>query len=75
VAALEDVGRNANLDAWSLNRTSHLVGFRVDRGGRLVAESTAPTAGLTTEELKFYLRLTAATADRMELALTGRDGQ
>jgi hypothetical protein len=75
VAALEDVGRNADLDAWSLNRTSHLIGFRVDRAGRLIAESTAPLAGLTTEELKLYLRLTAGTADRMELALTGKDAQ
>jgi hypothetical protein len=75
VAALEDVGCNADLDAWSLNRTSHIVGFRVDRAGRLIAESTAPLTWLTTEELKVYLRLTAATADRMELTRTGKDGQ
>lgn len=53
----------------------HLIGFRVDRAGRLIAESTAPLAGLMTEELKLYLRLTAGTADRMELALTGKDAQ
>lgn len=55
------------------NRESHLVGFRIDRKGRLAAEAWVPKPGLTSEEFQLYLRSVAAEADRFEFVLTGRD--
>jgi hypothetical protein len=66
---------DAYLWAWRRNRASNLVGFRVDRQRRLLAEAVAPAIGLTQEEFVVYLRAVAAEADRMELVLTGRDVQ
>ncbi len=71
----EDMGQVASLYAWRLNRTSRLVGIRVDSRDRFVAEAAVPKAGLTTDEMRRYLRVVAAGADRLELVLTGRDVQ
>ena len=59
--------------AWRRNRVSALVGFRVDRRGRLLAESWVPRPGLTSEEFQVYARNLAAEADRVEHLLSGRD--
>ncbi len=59
--------------AWVRNRTTQLVGFRIDRRQRLVGEAWLPKAGLTPEEFRLYLRLVAAECDRFEYLLTGRD--
>src|SRR5687767_9734227 len=59
--------------AWRRNRSSALIGFRVDSQRRLIAEAIAPKYGLTNDEFLIYLRVVATEADRMELVLTGRD--
>lgn len=61
------------LRAWQRNRTTALVGFRIDRRGRLVGEAWVPKAGLTREELVTYVRAVAAECDRFEYVLTGQD--
>lgn len=55
------------------NRLSELVGYRLDRRGRLIGESWCPTAGLTTAEWRFYVRNLAEACDRLEFVLTGLD--
>ena len=60
--------------AWRRNRSSTLVGFRI-QPKRLVAEAVAPLLGLTEQEFRVYLTAVAAEADRMELVLTGKDVQ
>lgn len=69
VAELEDV----HLEAWLRNRSTSLVGFRLDERGRLVGESWVPKAGLTATEFQLYVRTLAAECDRLEFSLTGRD--
>jgi len=68
---------NASLDAaliaWRRNRTSKLVGFRIDTRGRLMGEALVPKAGLIAQEFQLYVRTVAVEADRFEFVLTGRD--
>jgi len=61
------------LQAWLRNRATQLVGFRIDRRGRLVAEAWVPKAGLTAQEFQLYVRTVAAESDAFEYALTGAD--
>jgi hypothetical protein len=72
---LEEMSDDPYRWAWRRNRASMLVGFRVDRQNRLVAEAVAPKIGLTQDEFVTYLHAVASEADRMELILTGRDIQ
>jgi hypothetical protein len=58
---------------WIRNRTTQLVGFRINRQQRLVGEAWLPKVGLTPEEFQLYLRLVASECDRLEYLLTGRD--
>lgn len=55
------------------NRLSELVGYRIDRRGRLVGESWVPAAGLEPDEWGFYVRTLATACDRLEFVLTGSD--
>jgi hypothetical protein len=59
--------------AWARNRLSDLVAFTIDNRGRLIGEAWIPTAGLTPEELKLYLRELARVCDWHEFRLTGQD--
>ncbi|HEU5178897.1 MAG TPA: hypothetical protein VFU24_15710, partial [Burkholderiales bacterium] len=59
------------LRAWRRNRSSQLVGFRVDQRGRLVGEAWVPKAGLSAQEFQVYVRRVAAECDRFEYLLTG----
>lgn len=61
------------LRSWRRNRSTQLVGFRIDDRGRLVGEAWVPTAGLTEDELVTYVHHVAAECDRLEYLLTGRD--
>ena len=61
------------LRAWRRNRTTQLVGFRVDQKGRLVAKAWIPKVGLVREEFLVYLRHVAAECDLFEYCLTGKD--
>ena len=71
-AALQSVP-DAPLRAWERNRTTQLVGFRVDRRGRLVGEAWVPKPGLGADEFLHYARLVAMECDRFEFILTGKD--
>ena len=64
VASLENLHR----EAWLRNRSTTLVGFRVDERGRLVGEAWVPKAGLASAEFELYLRTLAAECDRFEFA-------
>lgn len=59
--------------AWKRNRTSRVVGYRIDAHRRLVAHAWTPREGLTREIFVLLLRQVASEADRHELLLTGRD--
>lgn len=60
---------------WLRNRAISLVGFRIDRKGRLVGEAWLPKAGLTADEFQLYVRTVAVECDRFEYILTGRDAE
>ena len=69
VEGMED----ATFRVWRRNRSTELVGFRIDERGRLVAEAWAPKAGLSAEEFLVHLRRIASEADLFEHQLTGAD--
>lgn len=69
VAGLADVAGSV----WLRNRATDLVGFRIDRKGRLIGEAWIPKVGLTAEEFQFYVRRLAVECDRFEYLLTGKD--
>lgn len=71
VEALEDLPTQA----WLRNRSTALVGFRIDDRSRLLGEAWVPKAGLTAEEFELYVRNLAAECDRFEFVLTGRDAE
>lgn len=71
---VRDLG-DVPLRAWRRNRSSQLVGFRVDQRGRLVGEAWIPKAGLSAEEFQVYVRRVAAECDRFEYLLTGADSE
>ena len=66
---------DAPLRAWRRNRGLQLVGFRVDRKGRLVGEAWVPKAGLSRDEFLLSVRRCAAECDLFEFHLTGRDSE
>jgi hypothetical protein len=63
------------LFAWKRNRSSRLVGFRVDQRGRMVGEAWLPKNGLTPAEFQLVLRAVATESDRLEQLATGRDAE
>ena len=64
---------DAALRAWKRNRSTQLVGFRVDRNGRLVGEAWVPKAGLDRDEFLLYVMRVATECDLFEYNLTGKD--
>lgn len=63
----------AQLDAWTRNRHSRLIGFRVDHQSRLVGFGWTPAVGLTAEAFQLLVRAVAREADRLEFRMTGKD--
>ena len=63
----------ADLYAWKRNRGSDLVGFKIDRRGRLIGEVWLPAAWVTKEEWQLCVRLLAERCDRIEFLLTGKN--
>jgi len=61
------------VQVWLRNRSTRLVGFRIDRRNRLVGEAWIPKLGLTSDEFQLYVRTVAAECDHFETVLTGRD--
>ena len=66
---------DAPLRAWRRNRGLQLVGFRVDRKGRLVGEAWIPKAGLSRDEFLESVARCAAECDLFEFHLTGKDSE
>ena len=61
------------VQAWLRNRAVALVGFRIDKRGRMVGEAWMPKIGLTADEFQLVVRTVAVECDRFEYVLTGRD--
>ena len=59
--------------AWRRNHLSDLVGFKIDRKGRLIGEAWIPAEGLDAEEWAIYIKALAQSCDRIEYMLTGKD--
>jgi len=68
-AGIEDLP----MRTWQRNRRTELVGFRIDRRGRLVGMSWVPKPGLSEDEFQLYVRTLASECDRYEFELTGED--
>ena len=64
---------NLPVQTWDRNRSTELVGFKIDAKNRLIGEAWVPKAGLTGAEFGAYVRAVAAECDRFEYQLTGRD--
>jgi len=64
---------DAALRAWRRNRTTHLVGFKVDKKDRLVATAWVPKLGVTADEFVAHVRRLGREADLFESQLTGAD--
>jgi hypothetical protein len=73
--SIVDAIQDAPLRAWKRNRSALLVGFRIDRRGRLVGQAWIPKAGITAEEFQTYVRRVATESDRFEYMLTGADNE
>lgn len=73
-SATSEVGEGHPLEyAWERNRLSDLVGFTVDKKGRLVGESWIAMDGMTSEVFSLHLEELARVCDWHELRLTGTD--
>ena len=59
--------------AWERNRLSDLVGFSIDRRGRLIGEAWVPLDGLTPDEFALYLSELARVSDWHEFRLSAMD--
>jgi hypothetical protein len=57
--------------AWTRNRLSDLLGFTIDRHGRLIGETWMPLTALTAEEFRIYVTELARVSDWHEFRLTG----
>lgn len=66
---------NLPIQVWLRNRAMSLVGFRIDRSGRLIAETWVSKVGVTRSEFQHHLRTIAVEADRFEFVLTGGDSE
>lgn len=73
-AALNQL-EHPELYVWQRNRTSQLVGFRIERNDRLMGEAWIPDDELTPEEFLLYVRTVASDCDRLEALITGRDDE
>jgi hypothetical protein len=61
------------LSIWLRNRALQLIGFHLDRSGRLLGSATVPRAALTPDEFLTYLHHLARECDRLEALITGAD--
>ena len=74
-SAMNATAEPPEMFAWRRNHLSDLVGFKIDRKGRLIGESWVPIVGLDSHEWSIYIKALAQSCDRMEYLLTGRDQQ
>lgn len=59
--------------AWTRNRLSDLLGFTIDRHGRLIGETWIPLIQLSSDEFRIYVNELARVSDWHEFRLTGKD--
>ena len=72
-ADLNSLREDSNIVAWTRNRHSELVGFKIDSRGRMIGEAWVPTAGLEADEWGLWVRAVAQSCDHIEYLLTGKD--
>lgn len=65
--------RDPEIAAWRRNRSSRVVGYRIDERGRLAAHAWSPRDGTTARLFQLMVRTVAREADRHELLVTGTD--
>lgn len=75
ISALSASKESPEFFAWRRNHLSDLVGYKIDRKGRLIGETWVPTAGLNAQEWAVYVKALAQSCDRIEYLLTGKDQQ
>ena len=61
------------LIAWRRNRTTDLVGFRLDARERVCGEARLAREGSDVDEFRLILDTVALESDRFEMMLTGKD--
>lgn len=59
--------------AWERNRLSELIGFTIDRYGRLIGETWIPLEGLSPAEIQLHLQELARVCDWHDVRLSGDD--
>jgi len=69
ISDLEDL----SMRLWERNRSTPLVGFRIDARGHVIAETALPRVGLTRSEFHIAVLNLAVEADRLEFLLTGKN--
>ncbi len=74
-ASIVDRSEGLAVRMWERNRSTELVGFKIDAKSRLIAEAWVPKAGLTASEFRAYVHAVAAECDRLQYQLTGKHGQ
>ncbi len=70
---LDDSIEDLAIRLWRRNRSTQLVGFRLDERRRVIGQSWIPKAGLSSDEFVMQVRHVAAECDRLEFLLTGED--
>jgi hypothetical protein len=70
-SVVQEIG-GLDLQAWKRNRTSDLVGFKINKKGYLVGETQLPKDA-SKDEWSYLVFNLARAADRFEYVLTGRD--
>jgi hypothetical protein len=61
------------LITWRRNRTTDLVGFRLDARERVFGEARLARVGSDVDEFRLILDTVALESDRFEMMLTGKD--
>jgi hypothetical protein len=73
-AKVEELGRSNILRAiWTRNRSSRLVGFRLDKSGKVVGYIEHQAESLDPSDLAYCIEVLARECDRLEFVLSGED--
>ena len=73
-AKVDDLGRSNILRTiWTRNHSSKLVGFRLDKSGKLVGYIEHRAESLDPSDLAYCIEVLARECDRLEFVLSGED--
>lgn len=73
---VSNLGRSRLLPLiWERNHETNVVGFNLDRRGRVIGRIEQVTKTVDRDELHYYLELLARECDRFEYLLSGHDTQ